>query len=312
MFFDNNQAILLKVEAWIRDYCQSSSSGLDDACFYSVMGDGKRLRPLLIVGVSQSLSVPISFVRKLAISVELLHTATLIHDDLPSLDNDSTRRGQPTAHVIYGEGNAILAGDELISRAFSLLAEDATIVDKQRLLLIALLARIYSCVNYGQFLDLSLVIDSRLISCEKMSNLLNCYVTKTAYLLAYSIAAPVLLSGEIEKGDYSIYRDLFLFGVLTGLMFQIADDFLDSNRDKDNQEMKNGDNLDDRVVLGPQLQKTTLLSTLGEERTQFLAINCYSLASNLLDPLQDRFCVDFLRDFLLWVSRQSLPTLFFR
>jgi farnesyl diphosphate synthase len=183
---------------------------------YAVLGGGKRLRPLLVYCTGEALGIPASALDAPAAAVELIHSYSLVHDDLPAMDDDDLRRGQPTTHRAFDEATAILAGDALQVLAFSLLARDraAGVSSEARLKMIQILAE-----AGGQALDLSAVgRNLQLEELEAMHRLKTGALIRASVLLA-AACAPELTAAEWDALDaYS--QDI-------GLAFQIQDDILD-------------------------------------------------------------------------------------
>jgi geranylgeranyl pyrophosphate synthase len=190
---------------------------------YAVLGGGKRLRPLLVYCTGEALGLDASTLDAPAAAVELIHSYSLVHDDLPAMDDDDLRRGQPTTHRAFDEATAILAGDALQVLAFSLLARDraAGVSSEARLKMIQILADASGTAGMagGQSLDLSAVgrkLD--LDELEAMHRLKTGALIRASVLLA-AACAPGLTSAEWDALDgYS--QDI-------GLAFQIQDDILD-------------------------------------------------------------------------------------
>jgi geranylgeranyl pyrophosphate synthase len=190
---------------------------------YAVLGGGKRLRPLLVYCTGEALDIPASALDAPAAAVELIHSYSLVHDDLPAMDDDDLRRGQPTTHRAFDEGTAILAGDALQVLAFSLLARDraAGVSSEARLKMIQILADASGTEGMagGQALDLSAVgRNLELEELEAMHRLKTGALIRASVLLA-AACAPGLTAAEWDALDaYS--QDI-------GLAFQIQDDILD-------------------------------------------------------------------------------------
>ena len=197
---------------------------------YSVFAGGKRFRPILTLAASQAVSQTetiLDDVLRAACAVEMIHTYSLIHDDLPAMDDDTLRRGRPTAHVIYGEGMAILAGDALLTEAFNLLAQPAegvTTTDQSRALRtlhrIAVESGATGMVG-GQVLDLQLTghpLDKN--SAEMLRDM---HAKKTGALIkAAAVAGAIMASAN----DTTI-KAIETYATHLGLAFQIVDDILD-------------------------------------------------------------------------------------
>ena len=187
---------------------------LHAAMRYSVLNGGKRIRPILCIAAAEALGKSAEEVMKPAVAVEMYHCSTLIHDDLPCMDDDDLRRGQPTCHIKFGEANAVLAGDALMIFAFELLAE-------QGLASLGLeLARAAGSrgVIAGQVEDLD--AEGKAPNADLVEFI---HMHKTAVLIKASVRLGALAAGatddELEK--------LSTFGEKIGLAFQIADDILD-------------------------------------------------------------------------------------
>lgn len=193
---------------------------LADAMAYSVDAGGKRLRPTMTLMVSQILGVELNAnVLRAACALELLHTYSLIHDDLPAMDNDDLRRGKPTSHKQFGEAIAILAGDGLLTLAFQWLTDNllpATV--KARLTLELAQAAGPAGMVAGQVRDI--LGTGHQLSLEQLQKL---HAQKTGALLKYA----TLAGGIIAEVDDEALAELGTFGVLYGLAFQIYDDILD-------------------------------------------------------------------------------------
>ena len=185
---------------------------LEEALRYSLLGGGKRLRPVLCLAVGESLGRDPDELMAAACSLELVHTFSLVHDDLPALDDDELRRGQPSAHVRYGEGVAILAGDALLTEAFRLALTYPT-PDPARELAQATVGMIG-----GQYVDVT--TDGGLDS----DGLARLHDLKTGRLLCACITCATAVAGLREEER----RPWAAFGRELGLLFQIVDDILDA------------------------------------------------------------------------------------
>ena len=190
-----------------------------DAIKYSVLNGSKRIRGILCLTTYKSLGGNnLNACLTTACSIEMIHTMSLIHDDLPSMDNDDTRRGKPSCHKAFGEAQAILAGDAMLSLAFQLIAEDIKeISDAQKLELIKTLTNSFTHgLVPGQILDLSVIgKECGLELIQKISTL------KTAELIRASVICGAILSKE------RTIEQLNNFGLNIGIAFQIIDDILD-------------------------------------------------------------------------------------
>lgn len=195
---------------------------LEDAMLYSVAAGGKRLRPLLVLASHQIFSDQLDTIYPLACAIELLHTYSLIHDDLPSMDNDSLRRGMPTCHIKFGEDIAILAGDTLNTFAFELLSTQLAEHFPAPIVLQVIRGFARACgiqgMSGGQVLDL------RGVSLDANSEyLFQTHALKTGALISASVSLPAVLGGATAEN----LAILTLFGDQIGQLFQIVDDILD-------------------------------------------------------------------------------------
>lgn len=199
---------------------------------YSVMAGGKRLRPLLAIAAAEACDAdPARFLVPFA-ALELIHTYSLVHDDLPALDNDELRRGRPTAHVVFGDAIAILAGDALLTEAFSWLSRPIDGVDPRRQLrAIEVVSTAIDSKGMigGQVADLEAerIMERSRDETELRKTLEFIHTNKTARL----ITASVLLGGILAGADEERLRSLEEYGSAVGLAFQIVDDLLDVEQD---------------------------------------------------------------------------------
>lgn len=188
---------------------------------YSVFAGGKRLRPMLILASGESLGAPRDTLLYLGACVEMIHTYSLIHDDLPALDNDDLRRGRPTCHKVFGDAMAVLAGDALLTRFFELSVDLPHIPDTARLAIIGEIARAIGTVEAmigGQVVDLE--SEGKPI---RPSVLEYIHRSKTGALLTACTRCGAIAAGCTEGQ----LRTLSLYGARIGLAFQIVDDILD-------------------------------------------------------------------------------------
>ncbi|HEV7489946.1 MAG TPA: farnesyl diphosphate synthase [Rhodanobacteraceae bacterium] len=196
---------------------------LHRAMRYAVLGGGKRLRPLLVYAVGQTLGAPPERLDAAAAAVEIIHAYSLVHDDLPAMDDDNLRRGRPTCHVVFGEAMAILAGDALQALAFEVLAHDPALdVDAEvRVRMLQTLAA--ACGSHGmaggQAFDLAAV--GKILSAAELERM---HVHKTGALIRASVRLGALAAGV---GDAAMLDALERYGHAAGLAFQVRDDLLD-------------------------------------------------------------------------------------
>lgn len=214
------------VEHELRGILAPATSSPVSACMeYSVLGDGQRLRPLLAIRTAQLTGGQFALTLRAAAAIELLHCASLIVDDLPCMDNDSTRRNRPSAHVAYGESTALLAAFGLVALAARTVTEQETSEHHwfgQRRFQIALL-RTMDCASLigGQVMDLELTGDRR----EQCRDLLNEMKTVPLFLLA--IEAGLSFPSARPETSACTYAPLRSFGRHFGVALQMTDDYLD-------------------------------------------------------------------------------------
>ncbi len=194
---------------------------LHEAIRWSLFAGGKRFRPALVFAVGRTFGSATEKLLRTASAVEMIHTYSLIHDDLPSMDNDDLRRGRETCHKKFGEATAILAGDVLETLAFQAVAEDQSLTAEMRINLVAELARAAGTpfgMVAGQHLDLE--AEGKQISIEAINQI---HRLKTGALIAACGKAGVIISGgtDVEVVAISNYASRL------GLLFQITDDLLD-------------------------------------------------------------------------------------
>jgi geranylgeranyl pyrophosphate synthase len=200
---------------------------LHEAMRYSVLGGGKRIRPALLFATAQALGLKEDEVEAAACAIELVHVYSLVHDDLPAMDDDDLRRGRPTCHKAYDEATALLVGDALQSLAFQLLASDPALPASPaiRLRLIDMLARAIGTFGMagGQAIDLA--VQGMRLDIGQVEDM---HARKTGAL----IHASVLMAAECRPPlDANLYAALTRFASAVGLAFQIQDDLLDVTGD---------------------------------------------------------------------------------
>jgi geranylgeranyl diphosphate synthase type II len=206
------------------------TEGLEEAMRYSLLAGGKRIRPVLALATARSIGIDPESVLPAAAAIELIHTYSLIHDDLPAMDDDELRRGMPTSHVKFGENVAILAGDALFAEAMHLFSErqegePAAVLDALRELITA--AGVGGMVG-GQYIDVTEFDAAAKGDWQAAVNLnatrlREMHALKTGRLIASSIRL-VLILGEVPEDETIPYRR---FADELGVLFQIVDDILD-------------------------------------------------------------------------------------
>jgi len=220
-FHEKYEGYLKKFNGILNNFCNDLDCKpqiLADSMRYSLQLGGKRIRPVLTFAVGDLLGVPQEKLENFALALELIHTYSLIHDDLPEMDNDDFRRGKPSNHKVFGTGNAVLAGDGLLNTAYSVLIKEcrkgAEYVNAAEF--ICDYAGVYGMIG-GQSADLLHEGDGNYS--EETLNFI--YENKTAKLLTVAIVVPDVIGG----GKY--FSELKTFGSDLGYMFQLTDDILD-------------------------------------------------------------------------------------
>lgn len=210
------------IEAAFDDAVAGSVAPLGEAIRYSLLAGGKRIRPMLCLAAARACGGDVEPAALIAAAFELVHAYSLVHDDLPAMDDDDLRRGMPTSHVVYGDATAILVGDALQTRAFELVAEAEAIAPDARVEIVALLARAagWQGMVGGQFLD----IDEERVDRGDVAALRDVHDRKTGALIAGAIEAGAIAAGagrEVANVAASFGREL-------GWLFQLVDDLLDA------------------------------------------------------------------------------------
>jgi geranylgeranyl diphosphate synthase type II len=266
----------------------AGTSGLDEAMRYSLLAGGKRIRPVLALGSARSIGADPASMLPAAASIELIHTYSLIHDDLPAMDDDALRRGRPTLHVAHGEDVAILAGDGLFAEAINLFlsrqhADPANLVAALRELAAA--TGIEGMVG-GQYLD---VTAERTLDAEGLRRL---HGLKTGRLIGASVMVPLILGGVAEDATIPYRR----FADELGVLFQIVDDILDVTGS--DEELGKPHGSDERHG------KLTYVSLFGLDRARELAATSHDLAREALATIDgDTRDLELITDFIR--TRQS-------
>jgi farnesyl diphosphate synthase len=199
---------------------EDTPAGLGEAMRYAVLDGGKRVRPLLVLAASEAVDGSREAALRAAVAVELIHAYSLVHDDMPCMDNDVLRRGKPTAHVRFGEALAMLAGDAMQALAFEVLTPDQGVSATIQARLCSLLARAagHRGMAGGQAIDLASVGQSL-----NENRLREMHSLKTGALLRTSVLMGAA-TGEITSATQAALAD---YGSAMGLAFQIVDDILD-------------------------------------------------------------------------------------
>ncbi|HWN73547.1 MAG TPA: farnesyl diphosphate synthase [Solirubrobacterales bacterium] len=243
---------------------EASTAGLEEAMRYSLLAGGKRVRPVLALATARALGADPECFLPVACSIELIHTYSLIHDDLPAMDDDELRRGLPTSHVKFGEDVAILAGDGLFAEAVRLFCEQPG--DPTRVLAamreLAAATGVDGMVG-GQYVD----VIGATVDAEGLRAL---HALKTGRLIAASVNVVLLLEGAAESARMPYRR----FADELGVLFQIVDDILDVTESDERLGKPQGS--DERHG------KLTYVSLFGLERARDLAARSHAKAMQAL------------------------------
>jgi geranylgeranyl diphosphate synthase, type II len=264
---DDLRALVDDFLAGLRFSGERATEGLDEAMRYSLLAGGKRIRPVLTLGSARALGDDPAAVLPTAAAIELIHTYSLIHDDLPAMDDDDLRRGRPTCHVAYGENVAILAGDGLFAEAYKLVLHRQR-GEPQRVL--SALREISEAIGVGGMVG-GQYVDVAGAAQLDAAGLLHMHELKTGRLIAASIAVAPLLLGAPEDAQLALGR----FAGELGVLFQIVDDILDVTGSEEQTGKTSGS--DER------LGKRTYVSVHGLEEAKTLAGEAHARARGALD-----------------------------
>ena len=253
-----------------------ATSRLLEAMRYSTLGGGKRVRPVLVYAAGEALGTSLELLDAPAAAVELIHVYSLVHDDLPAMDNDDLRRGRPTCHRAFDEATAILVGDALQARAFEVLAQaSSSLSASSRLEMLRVLADAIGTRGMagGQAIDLESVKQTL-----GEAELERMHRQKTGALIQASVLLGAISAG-IQSGPERVA--LTTFGAEIGLAFQIQDDILDVEGTTQSLGKRAGADAD--------RTKPTYPSVLGMDKSRALALACRDRAKAALSPLGPRF-----------------------
>jgi geranylgeranyl diphosphate synthase type II len=244
---------------------------------YSLFAGGKRIRPVLVLAAGEAVGGVREELMPFACAAEMIHTYSLIHDDLPAMDDDDLRRGKPTSHVVFGEAIAILAGDALLTRAFHLLAELPEDWDagrlRRRLRATALLGEASGTTGLigGQVMDLE--SEGHAISADDLECL---HRAKTGALLSACVRGGAILGGA-SKEELALLRT---YARAIGLAFQVVDDVLDAT--------ESAERLGKTAGKDEAAQKATYVSIHGLERARQMALDLEREALSAVAALGER------------------------
>lgn len=275
-FIQLQQQAQIRVDSFLLSVLKSqpfAASALANTMQHGALLGGKRLRPFLTYAVGGMLGVSENNLDAPAAAVESIHAYSLIHDDLPAMDNDDLRRGQPTCHIKFGEANAILAGDALQTLAFQILSTSSMpdVADKDRIAMIAELAIASGLTGMcgGQALDLE--AEGKNIDLPSLERI---HQHKTGALIKAAIRLGAYAAGD--KGR-KVMPALDKYAEAIGLAFQVQDDILDVIGETEVTGKRQGSDL--------QLDKSTYPSLLGLKQAQQKALELYADALNALETI---------------------------
>ena len=257
------------VDIFIKKYFNTQKySELVPVMKYGTLFGGKKIRSTIIFNTSKIFNIRSNQIINLCAAVECIHSYSLIHDDLPCMDNDTLRRGKPSTHIKFGESTAILAGNSLLTLAFEIIADKKFNVDTT--VILNLIKKLSECAGHvgiagGQFLDLN--YEKKKIDFKKIINMQR---KKTGKLFEFCCLAPAI----IAKKSIKTQKEMSMVGAELGLLFQIADDLLDIKGNKKNTGKP--------VKKDKKKGKSTLIKLFGYEKTLGFALDRKKMIINKL------------------------------
>ncbi len=257
------------IDKFLKNYLnQQKYSKLLSSMKYGSLSGGKKIRSTVIFNVAKIFNLNKKKMLNICAAVELIHSYSLIHDDLPCMDNDKTRRGKPSTHIKYGESTAILAGNSLLTLAFELISDKKLKIHPSAKLL--LLKNLAKCAGHtgiagGQFLDLN--YEKKKVNFSKVVEMQK---KKTGKLFEFCCVAPAIITQKNNK----IKKEISFIGEEIGFLFQIVDDLLDLKGSKKN--------VGKPVRKDKKKGKSTIISLLGYDKTLKFAFNRKKMIINKL------------------------------
>ena len=248
------------VDKFIKNYFNMQKySELIPAMKYGTLFGGKKIRSTIILNTSKIFNINFSQIINVCAAVECIHSYSLIHDDLPCMDNDRLRRGKPSTHIKFGESTAILAGNSLLTLAFEMIADQKFKLDTN--IKLSLIKKLSECAGHvgiagGQFLDLN--YEKKNIDFKKVINMQR---KKTGKLFEFCCLAPAI----VAKKNIKTQKEMSKVGEELGLLFQIADDLLDVKGSKKSTGKP--------VKKDKKKGKSTLIKLYGYEKTLGFALD---------------------------------------
>jgi farnesyl diphosphate synthase len=264
---------------------------LAEAIRYSVIGGGKRIRPAMVYAAGEAMGVSNDLLDIPACAIEMIHAYSLIHDDLPAMDDDDLRRGRPTCHKAFDEATAILAGDALQALAYEILAKDdhQELTPEHRINMLSLLTEASGAHGMagGQAVDLASV--GKQLNLAQLENM---HRLKTGALIRASILLGAMCQKNISDDEINILSE---YSLCIGLSFQIQDDILDVISDTETLGKPQGSD--------EAQEKPTFPAIIGLEESKQLALEQHQQAINILQPLDER--ADSLRELSAYIVERQ-------
>ena len=264
---------------------------LAEAIRYSVIGGGKRIRPAMVYAAGEAMGVSTDLLDIPACAVEMIHAYSLVHDDLPAMDDDDLRRGRPTCHKAFDEATAMLAGDALQALAYEILAKDdhEELTPEHRIEMLSLLTEASGAHGMagGQAVDLASV--GKQLTLEQLEQM---HRLKTGALIRASILLGGMCKQDISKDELDMLSE---YALCIGLSFQIQDDILDVVSDTETLGKPQGSD--------EKQEKPTFPAIIGLEESRQRAIQQHELALKILEPLDEK--ADSLRQLSAYIVERQ-------
>ena len=284
-FADCTRKVDGKLESLVPS-AQTEPKKLHEAIRWSLFAGGKRFRPALLLAVGETFGAPENNLLQTAAAIEMIHTYSLVHDDLPAMDNDDLRRGRATCHKKFGEATAILAGDVLQTLAFQAIADDESLSAEIRVKLVSEIARAAgtpSGMVAGQQLDLE--AEGKGVSIEHLEKI---HHNKTGAMISVAARAGAIIAGASKK-EIEVVTN---YAAQIGLLFQITDDLLDVTQTTEVLGKTAGKDV--------SAEKATYPALYGLDETGKLAENVYAQACRELEKIdKEKGLLCKIADFIL-------------
>lgn len=282
---DNLNQALDSVEKLIIGHLNKNtvSKTIQRASIYSIEAGGKRFRPLMLLSTLDALGQPLNRGLYAAAAIEMIHTYSLIHDDLPAMDNDDLRRGQPTNHKVFGEATAILAGDNLLTESTNVVLNDTNLSDKDKLSIISLLLNNagQNGMISGQMLDIE--AETTEITLEELTQV---HRFKTGALIQVCVEIGCVIGNASE----SIESELIQYAADVGVLFQIRDDILDV--------VSSAEEIGKNIGSDAANNKTTYVSEYGLDGAYEQFDRLFTQVTERLEQLSNQIDIDPLQQIL--------------